>query len=76
LKGILFLQDNGDPHKAAIMHQKLGDVHFEVSNHPAHSLDLGPSDYYLCHNLKKHLKSRTFLSINVATLAADGWFAG
>jgi hypothetical protein len=46
LKGILF-QENAAPHKAAIMHQKLADLHFEVLKHLAYSSDLAPSDYYL-----------------------------
>jgi hypothetical protein len=29
-KGILFHQDNAAPHNAAITHQKLADLHFEV----------------------------------------------
>jgi hypothetical protein len=40
LKGLLFLQDNTAPHKVAIMHQKLADLHFEVMKHPAYSPDL------------------------------------
>jgi histone-lysine N-methyltransferase SETMAR len=71
-KGILFLQDNATPHKAAITHQKLEDLQFEVLKHPAYSPDLAPSDYYLFPNLKEH---RTFSSINETTLAADGRFA-
>jgi hypothetical protein len=46
-KGILFLQDNAAPHKAAITHQKLADLHIEVLKHPAYSPDLVPSYYYL-----------------------------
>jgi hypothetical protein len=34
-KGILFLQDNAAFHKAAIMHHKLADLHFEVLECPA-----------------------------------------
>jgi hypothetical protein len=34
-KVILFLQDNAAPHKAAITHQKLSDLHFEALKHPA-----------------------------------------
>jgi hypothetical protein len=74
-KGILFLQDNSAPHKAAITHQKLADLHFEVLKHQANSHDLAPSDYYLFLILKKHLKESKFSSINEATLAADGWVA-
>jgi histone-lysine N-methyltransferase SETMAR len=74
-KGILFLQDNAAPPKAAITHQKLEDLHFEILKHPAYSPDLVPLDYYLFPNLKKHLKGRKISSIIEATLAADGWFA-
>jgi histone-lysine N-methyltransferase SETMAR len=74
-KGILFLQDNAGPHKAAITHQKLAHLHFEVLKHMAYSPDLAPSDYHLFPNLKKHLKGRKFLNTEEATLAADGWFA-
>jgi histone-lysine N-methyltransferase SETMAR len=71
----LFLQDNAALHKAAITHQKLADLHFEVLKHSAYSPDLAPSDYYPFPNLKKHLKGRKFSSIEEATLAVDGWFA-
>jgi hypothetical protein len=69
-KGILFLCDNTAPLKAAIMHQKWADLHFEVLKHPAYSPDLAPLIYHLFLNLK----ARKFLS-NEVTLAADGWFA-
>jgi hypothetical protein len=60
LKGILFLQDNAAPHKAAITHQKLADLHCEaLMKHPAYSPDVAPSGYCLFSNLKKHLKGRT-----------------
>jgi hypothetical protein len=32
----LFLQDNAAPHKAAITHQKLADLHFEFLKYPAY----------------------------------------
>jgi hypothetical protein len=32
LKGILFHQDIAAPHKVAITHQKLADLHFDVLN--------------------------------------------
>jgi hypothetical protein len=56
----LFLQDNAAPHKAAITHQKIADIHFEVLKHLAYSPELAPSDYYISPNLKKHLKGRKF----------------
>jgi hypothetical protein len=42
-KGILFLLDNSTPHRAAITHQKLEVIHFEVLKHPAYASDLAPS---------------------------------
>jgi hypothetical protein len=57
-KGILFLQDNGAPHKEAIIHKKLADLHFEVLKTPAYSPDLAPSDIFP--NLKKRLKVKVF----------------
>jgi hypothetical protein len=69
-KGILFLQDISTPNKAAITHQELADLHFEVLKHPY----MAPSDYCLFPNLKKHLKGRKMLSTEEATLAADCWF--
>jgi hypothetical protein len=52
----LFLLGNSAPHKAAITHQKLAVIHFEVLKHPAYSPDLAPSDLYFFPNLKKHLE--------------------
>jgi hypothetical protein len=70
-EGILFLQDNAVPHKVAITHRKLTDLHFQVLKH----LDLAALDYYLLPNLKKRLKVRQFSSTKKATLAADRWIA-
>jgi hypothetical protein len=41
-KGILFLQDNAALHKAAITHQKMADLHFQVPKHLAY---FASSDY-------------------------------
>jgi hypothetical protein len=41
-KGILFLQDNAAPHKAAIRLQKLADFHFDVPKCPGYSSALAP----------------------------------
>jgi hypothetical protein len=58
-KGIFFLQDSAAPHKEAITHQKLADLHLEVLKHLAYSPDLTHSGYCL----------------EETTLAADRWFA-
>jgi hypothetical protein len=73
-KGILFLQDNAAPHKAAITYQKLADLHFEILKHAAYSPYLASLDYYLFPNLKKHLKGR-FSSTEETILAVDERFA-
>jgi hypothetical protein len=41
---ILCLQDNSGPHKAAITHQKLADLRFEILKRPAKSPDLAPQE--------------------------------
>jgi histone-lysine N-methyltransferase SETMAR len=74
-KGILFLQDNVSPHKAAVTHQKFADLQFEALRHPAYSSDLARSDYYLFPNLRKRLRGRKFSSIVEGTLAEGWWFA-
>jgi hypothetical protein len=50
-KGILFLQANAAPFKAAITHQKLTDLRFEVLIPPDYLPNLAPSDYDLFPNL-------------------------
>jgi hypothetical protein len=67
-KGILFLQDNAAPHKVAITHQKLADLHFEVQKHPAYSPNLAPLNYYLFPDFK----GRKFLSNDEVTLTVMG----
>jgi hypothetical protein len=57
-KGILFLLDSAAPHKAAITHQILADLHFEVLKHPTYSPNMAPSDYCLFPNL--FIKSKTY----------------
>jgi hypothetical protein len=71
LKGI-FPQDTAACHKAAITHQKLADLHFDVLKHPAYSPGLLQTTTFFP-NLKKHFKGRMFLSNEETTLAVDGW---
>jgi hypothetical protein len=67
-KGILFLQYNSAPHKAAITHKrKLSYFRFEVLKHP----ELAPLDRYLFPDRK----GRKFSSVEETILAEDGWFA-
>jgi hypothetical protein len=59
-KGISFLQDNAVPHKAAITHKKLIDLHSEVLKHLAYTPDLAPLDCHLFHNLKDTSREEHF----------------
>jgi hypothetical protein len=54
-EGILFLQDNSTPHKVAIMHQKLADLHFKVLKHPTYSPDLAPRIKKKLHECNTHV---------------------
>jgi histone-lysine N-methyltransferase SETMAR len=69
----LLFQDKAASYKAAITHQKLADLDFEVLKHRAYTPDLAPSDYYIFPNNKEqHLKGRKFSNIGEASSAADG----
>jgi hypothetical protein len=66
-KGILFLQDNAAPNKAAITHQKLEDLHLEVFKHLAFSPDFAPPDYYLFPDLFTKPKTCQFHLVLIKT---------
>jgi hypothetical protein len=74
-RGILFLQDNAAPHKAAIRYQQSADLHSTVLKYPAYWPGVASSDYCLLHNLKEYLKGRKFSGTEEVTLAGDGRFA-
>jgi histone-lysine N-methyltransferase SETMAR len=52
-EGILLLHDNARPHTAACTVETLRNLKWEVMEHPAHSPDLAPSDFYLFGLLKE-----------------------
>ncbi|GBP91872.1 Protein bric-a-brac 1 [Eumeta japonica] len=56
-RGVLFLQDNASVHTARASRQALKDTGISEIDHPPHSPDLAPSDYFLFSNLKKELPS-------------------
>jgi histone-lysine N-methyltransferase SETMAR len=62
-KGILFLEDIAAPHKAAIKHQKLADLQFEILKHLTYSPDLAPSEYHLFPNLRKASREGSFRAL-------------
>ena len=60
MKGIVFHQDNAPAHKSVELCKiwLLYVTGFEVVDHPPHSLDLGPSDYFLFPNMKVHVAGK------------------
>ena len=49
------LHDNAPVHKSLVAQQALCNCEFVQRNHPAYSLDLAPSNYFLIRNLKHRL---------------------
>ena len=46
-KGVVFHQDNTQPHKSSMTRQKLRELGREVLMHPPYNPDITPSDYHL-----------------------------
>jgi hypothetical protein len=57
-EGVLLLHDNARPHIGAHMLETLRKLKWEFMEHPAHSPDLVPSDFYLSGPLKEALGGR------------------
>ena len=70
---VLLLHDNAPVHKSRVAHATIHDCKFEQVNHPPHSPDLAPSDYYLFQNLKSHLRGMRYRD-NVELAATKAWF--
>jgi len=70
-KGVLFLYDNAQAHRALATQKKLTYLGFQCLDHPPYSPDLAPSDYHLFSGLKKQLKVRHFSS-DAKVIAAEG----
>ena len=55
-RGVWLLHNNAPIHKSMIAQQAVRDCGFVQLDHPAYSPDQAPSDYFLLHNLKSHLR--------------------
>ena len=55
--------------------RKLGDLHYELLEHPPFSPDLAPSDFSLFPKLKLFLAGQRFSSNQEAIAAVEGYFA-
>ncbi len=61
LSAHFFLQhDNTQPHASAVTIVAIERLGFHIILRHPYSLDLAPSDYYLSHHLKKHLKGQCY----------------
>ena len=54
--GVWLFHDTAPAHKSLVAQQALCNCEFVQLNHPAYSLDLAPSNYFLIKNLKYHLR--------------------
>ena len=57
----LSFHDNAPAHKSRVAQQALCDGEFVQLHHPACSLDLAASNYFLVRNLKYHLRGTWFI---------------
>ena len=74
-KGILLQQDNARVHTCKIAMDAVEQNGYElhVIPHPAYSLDLAPSGYFLFPNLKKDIRGRHFRSNEEVVAAVEEW---
>jgi len=75
-RGVWLLQDNAPMHKSMIAQEAVRDCGFVQLDHPAYSPDLAPSDYFLFHNLKSHLRDVRYPDDEVLKEAVKEWLEG
>ena len=73
-KGVLLHQDNAPAHKSLVVMSAVHDCDFELIDHPPHSPDLAPSDYFLFSSLKKHLAGKRYESDDDVIFAVEDHF--
>jgi hypothetical protein len=73
-KGVLFLHDNAEAHRALATQKKLAYLDFQYLDHPPYPPDLAPSDYHLFPGLKNNRKVTIFLPTRRPLLPwSPGW---
>lgn len=75
-KGVCLLHDNARPHTANATKELLASFKWDVLNHPAHSPDLAPSDYYLFTSLKLHMGGKRFSTDEEVKEEVGKWTKG
>jgi histone-lysine N-methyltransferase SETMAR len=73
-KKITFYQDNASSHKVVLSMGKLGDLQYELLEHPPYSPDLAPSDFCLFLKLKLFLAGERFSSNQEGIAAVEEYF--
>ena len=71
--GVWFFHDNAPVHKSLVAQQALSNGEFVQLNHPAFSLDLAPSNYFLIRNLKYSLCGNWFIDDESLKIAVKAW---
>ena len=64
---------NAPAHKSFVAQQALCVCEFVQLNHPAYSLVLAPSNYFLIKNLKYRLRGTWFIDDEELKIAAEAW---
>ncbi|GFR83800.1 histone-lysine N-methyltransferase SETMAR [Elysia marginata] len=59
-RGVVLQYNNATPHSAKLTQQWLQRYCWKILPHPAHSLDLSPSDFHLFGPLERHLGGMAF----------------
>ena len=54
-----------------VLAEYLAEINVKCAPHPPYSPDLGPCDFFLFSNLKKHLRGRRFQSTEAVVKAAE-----
>ncbi|GFN94677.1 histone-lysine N-methyltransferase SETMAR [Plakobranchus ocellatus] len=73
-RGVVLQHDNATPHSANLTQQWLQRYGWEILPHPAHSLDLAPSDFHLFGPLKRHLGGMAFETEDDLISELRNWF--
>ena len=61
-KKIIFHQDNAPAHRSGLTMAKLNELKYELLEHPPHSPDLAPYDFWLFSHLQKFMCGKRFSS--------------
>jgi len=75
-RGVLFHQDNAPAHTSRQALAAIQNSGFELLQHPPHSPDLAPSDYYLFTQLKEFMNGRKFTDYKDVICAANDRLEG